>query len=34
MLTREDMHKDCGDFMDEQHGWSVCYGQQQKEDNS
>lgn len=27
------MHEDCGEFVDEQHGGMVCYGQQQKENN-
>lgn len=33
LLTRYDMHEDCGEFVDEQHGGMVCYGQQQKENN-
>lgn len=33
VLTREDMHEDCGEFVDEQHGRMVCYGQQQEENN-
>lgn len=27
VLTRQDMHEDGGEFVDEQHGRTVCYGQ-------
>lgn len=31
LLTRQDMHEDCGEFVYEQHGRMICDGQQQKE---